>query len=102
MKYIVCQVQRDGAPFLNVPFVFPDVLVHAMVFSQMRALLEMQYFSAVHKTEVTALSAGEFSSTVFEDPSGLCHGKSSTLGVASRGREDDALLGMSDYGAGFE
>jgi len=99
VKYIVCQVQRDKEPFINVPFVFPDMLVHAMVFAQMRALLEMQYFSNKHKTEVVALSGGFFSSTVMSDSDGLCHGESESLGIKSRGKEDDNLLKMADYGS---
>lgn len=85
---------------MDVPIVFPDMLVHAMVFAQMRALLEMQFFSNKHKTTVVALSAGEFSSTQMIDPDGFCHGKSDSLGVVSRGKEDDNLLGMNDYGVG--
>jgi hypothetical protein len=100
MKYIVCQVQRNGKPFINVPVVFPEILVHAMVFAQMRSLLEMQYFSNDHKTEVIPLSAGDFSSTSFPDEQ-FCHGKSESLGVKSREKEDDTLLSMSDYGAGM-
>lgn len=107
MKYIVCQVQHDGEPFMNVPVVFPDLLVHAMVFAQMRALLEMQFFSNKKKTTVIALSGGEFSSMAFEshpmqtDPNeqAMCHGESTSLGVKSRGMEDDQLIRMTDYGS---
>jgi hypothetical protein len=102
MKYIVCQIQRDGDPFLNVPFVFPETLVHSMVFSQMRALLEHQYFSDKKKTTVVCISAGFLSSTVLltDGPDGLCHGESTSLGVKSRGADDDRLLMMNDYGSG--
>lgn len=106
MKYIVCQIQRDGEPFAEVPFAFPDMLVHAMVFAQMRALLEMQFFSTKHKTEVIAVAGGEFSSMAFEMPDFqsiagqvMCHGKSDSLGVTSRGAKDDQLIRMTDYGS---
>ena len=101
MKYIVCRVKRNGKTVMDVPVVFPDFLVHAMVFAQMRALLETQYFKASAKTEVVALSAGELSSTGFavSATDGLCHGRSDTLGVKSRGELNDRLIHMADYGA---
>lgn len=99
MKYIVCQVQQNKDPFLNVPIMFPDMLVHSMVFAQMRALLELQYFKVGKKTEVVCISAGFISSTNISDPDGICHGESESLGVKSRGKEDDRLFLMADYGS---
>lgn len=104
MKYIVCRVLRDDEKLIDIPVVFPDALVHAMVFAQMRALLEMQYFSNEKQTTVIALSAGELTSTIFTDTSddaSICHGESTSLGVKSREHEDDQLLKMNDYGAGM-
>lgn len=98
MKYIVCRVLHDEEPFLDIPILFPDMLVHAMVFTQMRALLEMQYFKASKKTTVIALSAGELSSMPF-DCSMMCSGKSDSLGVKSREETDDQLIRMTDYGS---
>lgn len=97
MKYIVCRVNRDGEQFLDVPFVFPNLLVHSMVFSQMRALLENQYFDSKAKTEVVALSAGDI---IFSE-TGWCSGKSESLGVVSRGELDDKLIILNDYGSGL-
>lgn len=100
MKYVVCRVLRGGEKLIDVPVVFPDALVHAMVFAQMRALLEMQYFSNGCRTSVVPLSAGELSSTIFNEE-GVCSGGSESLGVKSREHEDDALLKMNDYGSGM-
>ena len=107
MKYIVCRVQNDKEIVCDIPFVFPDMMVHSMVFAQMRALLEMQFFHSKKRNEVIALSAGEFSSMAFEEhimetnpnQAGMCHGKSDSLGVKSRGKEDDVLIRMADYGS---
>lgn len=97
MKYIVCQVRKNGEPWLEVPFVFPDMLVHSMVFAQMRALLQNQYgISSDDKVDVVAVSAGALSSM---DLSTSCYGKSDTLGITSRSEVDDQLLRMADYGA---
>jgi hypothetical protein len=99
MKYIVCRIKRDGEFFMDVPIMFPDMLVHSMVFSQMRSLLEIQYFKNGTKTEVEPLSAGDFSSTAFmAGEERIFHGKSSSLGVASR-EVDDRLIGSLDYGS---
>lgn len=98
MKYIVCQVQKDGKPFVNVPFIFPDIMVHSMVFSQMRALLELQYVSSTAVTTVIPLSAGELSSTTF-DSDHTCFGESTSLKIESRLGEDSNLLAMCDYGS---
>lgn len=99
MKYIVCEVRHDGEPLVRVPFVFPDMLVHSMVFEQMRALLSMQYFKNNKKTEVVAYSAGELSSFGVLGDAGMCGGKSTSLGVESKGKEDDQLMRMADYGS---
>lgn len=99
MKYIVCEIRRDGEAFMRVPFVFPDLLVHSMVFEQMRAMLSMQYFKADKVTEVVAYSAGELSSFGVLGDAGMCGGKSTSLGIGSKGKEDDQLMRMADYGA---
>lgn len=105
MKYIVCQVKRKGEPLYEFPFVFPEQLVHAMVFSQMRAMLEHQFFSNKEKTEVVPIAAGFLHSMTFAtgtgaEGNGFCHGESESLGVKSRGLQDDKLFMMNDYGAG--
>jgi hypothetical protein len=99
MKYIILQVSHDGDPLMKVPVCFPSVLVHDMVAAQMTALLRMQFFKTDKKTEVEVISAGDFSSTIFMDPEGVCGGESTSIGVKSLGKIDDQLIGMADYGS---
>lgn len=98
MKYIVCEVKREGETIARIPVIFPDLLVHSMVFAQMRAMLETTYFSNRGRTTVEPLSGGFISSMSFEGGD-LCTGKSESLGVVSRGKLDDQLIRMTDYGS---
>jgi hypothetical protein len=91
MKYIVMDVKKPGGFHLEVPFVFPDMVVHHMMAQVCKALCEATW----PETEVKPVSAGFVSSTAFEDE---CYGESETLGLKSR-PEDSRLIQMCDYGA---
>lgn len=82
MKYIV--LRAAGREF---PVIFPNDFVHADVATALRESCDM-----LAKAEV--VSAGETSSM---NVAPGCVGKSSTLGVPSRGRADDDLIRMHDY-----
>ncbi len=92
MKYIVAQVALKGH-VLEVPILFPESLVHSMVYAVIKVLLEDQY-----KTEdVKCVSAG-----FVHGPDTDCYGKSDSLKIESRGKIDDILFLTSDYGGGIK
>lgn len=91
MKYIVMSVKSNGVA-LEIPVVFPDILVHAFMATTTKCALEEQFPGA----EVVPLSAGFLSSM---DCQAECYGKSETLNLESRGPADDHLIKMADYGS---
>lgn len=79
---------------MELPFVFPEAMIHSFVAAQLTAMLKMQY----PKHEVTCVAAGMMSSMTFSEAEP--HGKSDSLGgLPSRGDQDLRLLMMSDYGS---
>ena len=94
MKYIVLKVEgKDGFSF-EVPFVFTEMQVHAIVAQAMIGMFKITH----PECRSEAISAGMFSSTEF---GGGCGGISTSLNLKSRGSVDDRLLTMNDYGVGF-
>ena len=87
MKYIVIEV--TGNVELQVPFVFPEMLVHAMVAAQMEALLRIQYPGC----KASTVSAGSINVTAQST-----YGKSVSLDLNSR-VSDGQLINGADYGA---
>lgn len=93
MKYVVIGVTMEAGNKLELPIIFPDILVHKEVAEQMRRVMR-KTFSKMQSAE--AVSAGFCNSAGLEPD---CHGKSDSIGMPSRGRVDDALIMMSDYGS---
>jgi hypothetical protein len=93
MKYIVIRVSMEVLKF-ELPFIFPDKLVHCEVARVMVNLLRDQY----PLSPVEPVSAGFLSSMDFDCE---CFGESETLHLKSRGEVDSALIAMYDYGAGL-
>lgn len=96
MKYIVLACRMTNDATLELPVVFPNNLVHREVADALVPCVQKHFPGKA----VTVVSAGEISSTVFG--SDMCHGRSDTLNMNSRGAEDDALLMMNDYGANYK
>lgn len=92
MKYIVLNVISKSGMGMDVPFVFPDIIVHSMMAHVCVDLCKMTWGADV---DVTPISAGFLSSTAFEDE---CYGESMSLGLKSR-PEDSRLIKMCDYGS---
>lgn len=88
MKYIVLKVKIDATLSVELPVVFPNILVHANVAKALQALPELKGASVV--------GAGEYTHT-----EGACSGESTSLGIKSRGDVDELLLTMSDYGLNY-
>jgi len=95
MKYIVCRVRKHRKIFLDIPVVFPDLLVHAVMFEHVRNALLAQWPSR-QGYSIRPLSAGSIASI---ENFGECHGESESLGVKSRGKLDTELVRMADYGS---
>lgn len=97
MKYVVCRVYKKRRLFLDIPFVFPELLSHDLAYEGFRISI-LASWPAEQGYSVRALSAG-FISSFHVGPG--CYGDSTTLQLKSRGKKDDALLSMADYGACF-
>lgn len=95
MKYIVLSAELGRGHSIELPIIFPDVLVHAQVAEHMLSLVRSTHGTS----KVTVVSAGILSSLEFE---GGCHGESTTLNIKSRGKKDDHLIKMHDYGSGHQ
>lgn len=93
MKYIVMKVQVKEDFIIEIPFVFPEIIVHANIADFCKVLLEKHFPAA---ESIQPISAGFCSSMAFEDD---CYGESETLKLKSRPQEDSALIKMCDYGS---
>lgn len=96
MKYIVISVKFGGME-RELPFIFPDAIVHAQMFQYMSHQMTMRHDA----NSVTCVAAG-FLSSVGVGTAGQCHGESESLGIKSRGEEDDKLIMMLDYTHGVK
>ncbi len=94
MKYIVLEVTSEKVGIMEVPFMFPDLMVHSQVSLAMQRLLYDMYKPCV----VQPISAGFFSSFEF-DSRKCCYGESESLKLKSRGIIDSSLLSGCDYGS---
>ena len=94
MKYIVMSVKQNKADgfSLEVPFMFPDAVVHLYMSTVAKLVCEQQWKNC----EIKCISAGFFSSTALE---ANCYGKSESIGIKSRGERDAYLIRNSDYGS---
>ncbi len=93
MKYIIFKVEGEQLD-RRIPIVFPNFMVHSLVFKYMRHMLRVE-----HKCHVEAVSAGEIVGFLTSDLS--CGGESETLNLKSRGDEDAEIIKGYDYFAGL-
>lgn len=90
MKYIVLEVSLANIPQLEIPIVFPDILVHAIVAEHQLAACLKHYPGATAK----AIAAGDVK---FEWDGPRCFGKSESLQLTSREDVDSNLIRRCDY-----
>lgn len=88
MKYVVLKV-KVGSTEREMPFIFPNLMVHQNVAAYMVGLLH----TAHGWDDCEIVAAGEVS--LFGGVS--CSGGSESLGVKSRGKQDEELFQMYDY-----
>lgn len=93
MKYIVLHIVTKMGLDMEVPFMFPEILVHSMVAEECTVMLKKHF----GESDIKAVSAGFFNSQEF-DSDFSTYGKSETLGLESR-KGDAELLQMCDYGS---
>ena len=94
MKYIVIEVRFSNDHCLEVPFIFPEFIVHADMADRMKQYLASEY----KDTTVTTIAGGFVNS--MEVGSGIRPtGESTSAKVKSRGNKDKQLITMCDYGS---
>ena len=92
MKYVIVEATKpDSSLKVELPLVFSNFMVHAdMAEALSKVLLEK------HGFESKPVAAGEYNII-----SGSCHGRSTTLNLASRGNVDEQVINLNDYGFGY-
>lgn len=95
MKYVVMQA-KVGDLTIELPVIFPDIMVHAEVAKHIGGMLQRVHnFSNVHP-----VSAGDVGFGIDGDAV-MCGGKSVSLKMGSRD-EDAGLILSVDYGGGYK
>lgn len=90
MKYVIARVAMGKSFKRDMPFIFPDGFVHALVATHVEAMC------TAHNWKLEGfMSAGE---VIVEAIS--TYGESETMGTAAR-EEDKDLINGSDYGTGY-
>lgn len=89
MKYIVFSVELDEGHTKEIPIIFPNDLVHEDVAKSFKRVL----FRNFEDQEISVISAGFINVGLVLS----CHGRSETLGIASRGAADETLINRYDY-----
>ena len=87
MKYIVFEKTILGMK-QEIPIIFPNLLVHLDVAKALTKVVETSRIVA----------AGEFSSLDIDAEVG---GKSTSIGIKSRGKKDEILIAYCDYTGGM-
>lgn len=85
MKYIIVSANLSNGKTVNLPFIFPDFMIHLAVYENVKQSLVLQYDCEF----VHIISAGE---TVLNGTGIKCFGESTSLGVVSRGIIDASLI----------
>lgn len=93
MKYIVMKVVNKDVE-RELPILFPDALVH----KTMAQIVTHIAFRDLGCASASCVAAGFISSAAV---GAGCYGESESLGIESRGEEDDKLIGMLDYNHGI-
>ncbi len=91
MKYIVMHVELQKGGQLEIPIMFPELLVHKDIADAIKDVLIAQFKGSVVKP-----IAGGFVNSA--DCAVECCRESTSLKLKSREEEDSQLIQMSDYG----
>jgi hypothetical protein len=93
MKYVMLRLEMGGVE-RDLPIIFPSSLVHASVFEAIRSMREFVEPVRWHRplADAVAVAAGELTMGDV-----CCSGKSETLKLTSRHRDDARIILMNDY-----
>lgn len=87
LKYIILELKCEGFQFQAYPFLFSGEVTHSnMAEFAHRALVE-EFDRPFDPKELEVVSAG-----FYDLHQQKCHGKSESLGIESRGHEDDSVI----------
>ena len=90
MKYIVADIRISESIYREVPFIFPEFMVHSLFAECIPGIARK------HEWRLAGfISAG------FMEIDGECHGKSESMKLTSRPEEDTLLIRMINYGVGI-
>ena len=92
MKYVMFAKDMEQDMTHYVPIMFPDMLVHAMVASEMSRLLP----------GYEVVSAGHFNPAAISIGTIFCYGESETLGIPSDPMRDSRIIYYNNYGGSFQ
>jgi len=100
MKYLMMSLRvsprfPDSGSNQLVPIIFPDTLVHAVVYNSLRRSMVSSYRDLGVEVSVEIRSAGFISLTEL-----ICYGGSETLGVESH-PDDSKIIATFDYQGGL-
>lgn len=101
MKYVVLQVTDHAARageddmVRELPIIFPEALVHKDMADAVGRVLRRERPDGRMREVVPV--AGGFIHSMNVGSKGGCNGKSESLGLASRGEQDDVLIACMDY-----
>lgn len=88
MKYIMFRCKSYDGMQIDVPVIFPKMLVHKLVAGQLASMLRNQH----NYEEVRVVGAGETNIHCFS-----CSGKSETIGVEARPQDRDVIDGYDHH-----
>lgn len=89
-KYIIMEIETPSGTKMAFPVIFPDKMIHAEVFAVTKFVVPT---ANAEGTNVRAVSAGAIEHVTVD---GL-GGRSTTLGIKSRGDEDARLIDVYSY-----
>ncbi len=89
-KYIVMEIETSGGTKFAFPVIFPDKMIHAEVFAVAKFAVPT---ANPEGSNVRVVAAGAIEHVTVD---GL-GGRSTTLGIASRGDEDAKLIDVYSY-----
>lgn len=92
MKYVMFRCTDSSGEQIDIPVIFPKIMIHRMIAGQLSSVLRNQH----GYQEVSVISAGDTNIHCFS-----CSGESETIGVSSRGEKDREIITHHDVNYGF-
>ena len=87
LKYIILELKCEGFQFQAYPFLFSGEVTHSNMAEYAQHALIEEFNRPFDSKELSVVSAG-----FYDLHQQKCHGKSESLGLESRGHEDDSVI----------